>query len=176
MKNFTVEGLVLKRKDFGEADRIVTIFTKRHGRMKLLAKGVRRIASRRGPNIELFNHATFSVHKGRSFDLLSEVYVHSTYPKIRRSLEMIGLAYYVCELVDGLCAEGQSHPKVYDLLIEIFDNLDRGLIHTFEMELLSELGFWPHNRIAPAHLDTTAFIEQILERKIKSKKILAKFS
>lgn len=176
MKNFKTEGIIIKRRDFSEADRFVTLFTKKHGRIRVLAKGVRRIPSRRGPNIELFNHVTFFIHKGRSFDILSEVQVHNTYERIRKNLELIGLAYYVCELVDGLCAEHQPHPKIYDLLITTLNELDTGLIHTFETVLLAELGFWPHDKTFPQHVSTTSFIEQILERKLKSKKILAKFS
>lgn len=173
MKNFKTEGIVIKRRNFGEADRLVTLFTRKSGKIKVLAKGVRRINSRRGPNIELFNRGFFFIHKGRSFDILSEVQVNATHERIRKNLELIGLAYYVCELIDGLCAEHQPHPKIYDLLTETLGELDAGLIHVFEMTLLSELGFLP---VASQHLPTTSFIENILERKIKSKKILSQLS
>lgn len=173
MRTFRAEGIVIKRQNFGEADRIVTLFTKRFGKVRILAKGVRRIQSRRGPNVELFNRAVFFVHKGRTFDVLTEVQLQYTFPRIRENLELIGLAYYVCELVDGLCAEHQPHPNVYDLLIEALTELDRGMIQRFEVGILSELGFLPRDKVVP---DTTSFIENILERKLKSKRILPSLS
>ncbi|MBI2622470.1 DNA repair protein RecO, partial [Candidatus Microgenomates bacterium] len=72
MRSYRAEGIILKRTNFGEADRFLTVFSKRHGKIKILAKGVRRITSRRGPNIELFNLATLYIHKGRHLDILTE--------------------------------------------------------------------------------------------------------
>lgn len=170
MRSYKTEGIILKRSNFGEADRIITVFTKKHGKIKVLAKGVRRINSRRGPNIELFNLVTLYIHKGRAFDILTEAQVINVFPSIRRNLELIGLAYYCCELVDGLCAENQPHPRVFELLLKTFRELDSGLIHKFESELLYELGFLP----AFKKIDTTSYIEKLLERRIKTKTILQK--
>lgn len=152
----------------------MTVFSKRHGKIKILAKGVRRITSRRGPNIELFNLVTLFVHKGRNFDILTEAQVINPFSKIRKNLELIGLAYYVCELVDGLCAEHQPHPKIFDLLTDTFTELDSGIISIFERELLQELGFLPRNRVLP--LDAVPYIEQLLERRLKTKTFLAKLT
>jgi len=66
MKSYKAEGIVIKRKNFGEADRILTVFTKKYGKIKVLAKGVRRITSRRGPNVELFNQVELVLHQGRN--------------------------------------------------------------------------------------------------------------
>lgn len=181
MRSFKTEGIILKRTNFGEADKILTVFTKKHGKIKLIAKGVRRITSRRSPNIELFNLVTLFVHKGKTFDILTEAATQETFQQIRKNLELVGLAYYVCELVDGLCAEHQPHPKVYELLVATLNELDHGLIQKFESTLLSELGFLPARNAThsvaggPAVVDTTSYIEQILERRIKTKKLLSRF-
>lgn len=174
MRSFQTEGIVLKRKDLGEADRIVTVFTKKHGKIKILAKGVRHIKSRRSPNIELFNLVTLFVHKGRTFDILTEAQATNTFQNIRKNLELVGLAYYCCELIDGLCAENQPHPKVYELLVTTLNELDHGLIQKFETTLLSELGFLT-KAISPT-FNTTSYIEQILERRIKTRRLLSKLA
>jgi DNA repair protein RecO (recombination protein O) len=174
MRSFKTEGIILKRKDTGEADRIITVFTKKHGKVKILAKGVRRIKSRRSPNIELFNLVSLFVHKGRTFDILVEAEAVNTFQHIRKNLELIGLAYYCCELIDGLCAEGQPNPHVYELLIKTLNELDCGLLQNFEAVLLSELGFLPVEKAE--NMDVTAFIENILERRIKSRRILSKLA
>lgn len=174
MRSFQTEGIVLKRKNLGEADRLLTVFTKKHGKIKILAKGVRHIKSRRSPNIELFNLVTLFVHKGRTFNILTEAQAINTFQNVRKNLELVGLAYYCCELIDGLCAEEQPHPKVYDLLIATLNELDHGLIQKFETTLLSELGFLTQT-ISPA-FNTTSYIEQILERRIKTRRLLIKLA
>lgn len=173
MKSYKTEGIILKRTNYGEADRIITVFTKKYGKIKILAKGVRRITSRRGPNIELFNLVTLFIHKGRTFDILTEAQVVASFQHIRKRLELVGLAYYVCELVDGLCAEHQSHPNVYRLLVETLHKLDKGLIQQFETTLLVELGFLNN---AYAIVDTSSYIEEILERRLKTRRFLAKLT
>lgn len=171
MKSFRVEGIVIKRKNFGEADRILTLFTEKYGKIKILAKGVRRINSRRGPNIELFNQVELSVRQGKTFDTLTEAEVINTFPKLRKNLDLVGLAFHICEIVDGLCPEHQSHPKVYEMMIQVLNQLDHGLVHLFEQNLLKELGYLPREN---KEVDTTLFIEKILERKLKTKRIISK--
>lgn len=181
MRSYKTEGIILRRQNFSEADRILTVFTRTQGKIKILAKGVRRIKSRRGPNVELFNQVTLFLHRGRNFDILTEAQAQNTFPQIRKKLELVGLAYYVCELVDGLCAENQPHPKVFELLVKILNELENNLIRKFELSLLSELGFLPASNAmsniagrptsALVNLNTTFFIEQILERKLKTKSL-----
>jgi len=172
MRSYRVEGIVIRRKNFGEADRILTLFTKNYGKIKILAKGVRRITSRRGPNIELFNQVEISVHQGKTFDLLTEAQVLNTFSHLRKNLDLVGLAFHVCEIVDGLCPEHQSHSKIYDLMLNVLNQLDSGLVHSFEKNLLTELGYLPREH---KDLDTTLFIEKILERKLKTRRIISKF-
>lgn len=178
MRTYKTEGIVLKRSNYGEADRILTVFTKHYGKIKILAKGVRRIKSRRGPNIELFNWAVLFVTKGRNLDLLSEAEVKNSFSPLKDNLKKIGLCYQLCELIDGLCPEKQEQRRVFDLLTETLktlDNPDHGLsmalLTTFELRLLQELGYWPKDRTPPSDLEF--FIEGILERKLKTPRFLA---
>ncbi len=171
MRTLNVEGIILKRKSLGEADRILTVFTKKFGKIKVLAKGVKRITSRRGPNVELFNQVEISIHQGKTFDILTEAQVLNTFPKLRKNLDLVGLAFHICEIVDGLCPEKVSHPKIYDMMLQILKELDHGLIHTFEKNLLQELGYLPKDH---EDIDTTLYIEKILEKRLKTRRIMAK--
>lgn len=171
MKSFKVEGVVIKRKNLGEADRLLTLFTKQKGKIKVLAKGVRRITSRRGPNVELFNQIEASIYEGKTFNILSEVLVLNTFSRLRKNLDLVGLAFHVCEVVDGLCPEHQSHPKVYELMLQVLKELNEGLVHSFEKDLLMELGYLPREH---KEIDTTLFIENIMERKLKTRRVIAK--
>ena len=61
MRNFKTEGIIIKRRDYGEADRILTVMTREYGKLKIKAKGVRKITSRRSAHIELLNHTVFYI-------------------------------------------------------------------------------------------------------------------
>lgn len=171
MKSYKAEGIVIKRKSFGEADRILTVFTKKYGKIKILAKGVRRITSRRGGNVELFNQVEMVIHSGRTFDILTEAQVINSFSRIRKNLDLVGLGFHICEIVDGLCPEHQSHPKVYELMLEVLNELDHGLIQKFEQNLLAELGYLS---VEHREINTTLFIENILERKLKTRRVIAR--
>ncbi len=180
MRSFKAEGIVIKRNNYSEADRIVTIFTKKNGKIKVKATGVRKIASRRSPHIELFNYCIFSLYQGRNMPTLTEVESKESFPLLKKDLKRIGLAYHVCELVDGLCAENQEHQDIFMLLgktlrkISKEENLEE-VIHEFELELLRLLGF--HTRSSSTErINTQEVIEEILERKLKTKQILPQLS
>lgn len=174
MRSYKTEGIILKRSNYGEADRILTVFTRNHGKIKVLAKGVRRIKSRRGPNVELFNWAILFLTKGKNFDLLSEAEVKDTFSEVRSDLVKVGSAYYLCELIDNLCPERQEHKDVFDLLTESFKSLpfsdQQSFLSDFKLSLLIKLGYWSKDR--PALEDSERFIEEIIQRRLKTPKFL----
>ena len=179
MRAYKTEGIVIKRKNFGEADRIITIFTKKHGKIQVKATGVRRITSRRSSHIELLNYGIFNLHRGRSLPVLTEVQSLETFYKLKNNLAKIGYAYHVCELVDGLCAENQESFEIFMLLgrtlrrISLESNL-KEIVRDFELNLLRLLGFYTASQ--NLNFNTQNFIENILERKLKSKQILLQLS
>jgi DNA repair protein RecO (recombination protein O) len=174
MRSFKAEGIVIKRSNYSEADRIVTIFTKKNGKIKVKASGVRKIASRRSPHIELFNYCIFGLYQGNGMPILTEVESKECFPLLKKDLQRIGLAYHVCELVDGLCAENQEHPEVFMLLGQTLRKISNQAkpaeaIREFELELLRILGF---HQASDNDINTQEFIEELLERKLKTKQIL----
>ena len=175
MRAFKTEGIVIKRRNYGEADRIVTIFSKKHGKLSIKAKGVRKISSRRSGHIELLNYCIFNLHQGKSMPILTEVEAREDFYNLKQNLKKIGLAYHVCELVDGLCAENQETPEIFLLLGRTLRKISKGegskqVIKQFELSLLKLLGFY--SRSEGIELNTHEFIENILERKLKSKQVI----
>lgn len=176
MKTFVVEGIVLKRRNIGEADRILTVFTRTHGKLTLKAVGVRKIASKRSSHIELLNRVSMSIYKGKGMPVLTEATALETFPDIKDNLTHIGFAYHLCELVDGLCPEGQENAVVFALLRDMLTDLSRTgnlseRIHEFEVALLSTLGYWSGSSES---LNTAYMVESILERKLKTVRMLPK--
>lgn len=174
MRAFKTEGIVIKRKNYGEADRILTVFTKNRGKISVMAKGVRKISSRRSSHIELLNLSIFNCHDSK-MPILTEVETLNHYSGLKSDLTKAGYAFYVCELVDGLLAEHQENRAVFHLLQQIFYDLEidpnpRRRIKRFEEELIILLGFWPREQMFLE--DSESFIEGIMEKKIKTKRIL----
>src|SRR4051812_23196058 len=104
MRTVQVEGIVIKRINYGEADRILTILTRELGKVSIKASGVRKITSRRSPHIELLNYSALTLYTSQKFPVLVEVQSHTNYSEIKSDLNKVGFAYHICELIDGLCA------------------------------------------------------------------------
>jgi len=172
-----VEGVVLARKNFSEADKIITLFTREQGKVKVLAKGVRRIKSRRAPHLELFNHVSLVLHKGKAFDLVTEA---KTLSKIEVDLKTAAYLFYLCEVLDKILPEHQPHPELFAKLILCILSLrgmemtkqsyNENIVKQFVVELLWNLGYLPKGQYPK--LGVTDFVESIVERKIRSKKFL----
>lgn len=149
MRGFKTEGVVLKRSDFGEADRILTVFTLQKGKIAVLAKGVRRITSRRAGNVELLNRVVIYLHQGKGMPILTEATTLETYSKLKEDLTLSTYAYHIIELVNKLTAENQGNKILYEYLVEVLRRLERKprqiLIRAFEAKILTNLGFTDFN-------------------------------
>ncbi|NLE75766.1 MAG: DNA repair protein RecO [Chloroflexi bacterium] len=102
---YRTPAIVLRRSDFGEADRLVTVLTPAMGKLRLLAKGVRRPTSHKAGHLELFTLAQLLVARGRTLDLVSQAEAMELYRPLREDLLRAAHAYYVAELVDRLAQE-----------------------------------------------------------------------
>ena len=174
MHSFRTEAIVIKRRNFGEADRILTVVTPHHGKVKIKAPGVRKISSKRSSHIELLNHSVLNLHSGKML-ILTEAETLHHYSGLKNDLHKSGLSFYVCELLDGLLPENQENIAVFNLLKKILGDLEakdnhRLIINKFEQELLTLLGFWPKERVFLENPDQ--FIENLMEKKFKTKTIL----
>lgn len=151
MAVFTTEGIIIRRSNFGEADRILTIFTPFKGKITVLARGVRKITSRRGGNVELLNKVRLQVFKGQGLPILSEAESLETFPKIKSDLVLSSYGAHVAELINRLIPEEQLNPGVYKLLLEILILLEENprqiFVRAFEVKLLVSLGFWSSREI-----------------------------
>lgn len=180
MNSYRTEGVILKRSNVGEADKILTIFSKHYGKISVIAKGVRRTTSKKGGNLELFNQVKILVAKGKNLDIVTEAEVINSFKNWRKDLKKVAVAYRLCELVDRLTAEKVESEEVYEILVNYLSNLPtitnhQLLITNFELSLLQSLGFWPKGRpIGNTNLDV--FIENLINSRLRAKKFLEKVS
>jgi DNA repair protein RecO (recombination protein O) len=148
---YRTHAVVLRRRDFRDADRILTVFTPNYGKLELIAKGIRKTTSRKAGHLELFSHSALMVAQGRTWDIVTEVVGVESFTNLRTDLDKISQANYISELVDCFSESGDENQPLWDLLILTLEELDklapaqdgRPLQHWFEMQLLSLAGFQP---------------------------------
>lgn len=148
---YRTEGIILKRGDLGEADRLLVLFTPGHGKLRVLAKGVRKVPSRKAGHVEPFMRTQFLLARGRSLDIVTQVETLDAYQGLRADLLRTTYAYYVSELVDAFSEEGEENSALYDLLAGTLQALAAGhdptlLTRFFEVRLLTLAGYRPELR------------------------------
>ncbi|HSR31800.1 MAG TPA: DNA repair protein RecO [Anaerolineae bacterium] len=145
---YRTEAIVLRRTDFGEADRLLTVFTPQRGKLRLVAKGARKPTSRKSGHVELFSHGQFLVAVGRELDILTQAETLEPYLALREDLLRTTYAYYVAELADAFAAEQDENRPLFDLLKDAFGWLctaeDLALVaRYYELHLLGLVGYQP---------------------------------
>jgi DNA repair protein RecO (recombination protein O) len=145
---YRTEAIVLKRRDYGEADRLLTVFTPQRGKLVLLAKGVRKLHSRKAGHVELFTLSTLLVAKGRTWDLVTQAETIEPFLALRDDLLRTSYAHYCAELLDGFTQEQDAQPAAFALLKEALGRLAAGelprlVARTYELRLLALAGYQP---------------------------------
>ena len=175
MPGFKTEGIILKRRNFGEADRILTVFSLHRGKISVMAKGVRRITSRRAGNVELLNRVQMFLYPGKQFLLLTEATSVNTYQKLKEDLTLSTYAYHIIELIDKLTAENQENRNLYIEIVEVLKRLERNprqiLVRAFEAKILSNLGFVRFKEELIKKLETSSW-DEIEKMKVTQKEAL----
>lgn len=145
MPAYTTEGIILKRTNFGEADRILTVLTDRFGKITVTARGVRRITSRRAGNVELLNRVKLHLFKGKSYTL-TEAEAIDTHEELKKNLTLSTISFHIIELVDRLTSENQKNTSIYYLTLQTLKILEENprqiFIRAFEVKILTLSGFW----------------------------------
>jgi DNA repair protein RecO (recombination protein O) len=113
---YRTDAIILRRADFGEADRLLTVFTPDRGKLRLLAKGVRKTTSRKAGHVELFMLTQMLVAQGRTWDIISQAEIVQAYRGLRDDLDKTGHAYYLAELIDRFTEEHDPNQPVFELL------------------------------------------------------------
>ena len=145
---YVTDAIVLTRFDYGEADRIMTLFTPAHGKLKAIAKGVRRTKSRLGGSLEPLAELRVALARGRTFDVVTQVQVSQPWLRLRDSLESTATAWYLAELADRSLEERHEAEGLYALLRRAYELLDAGMdsgrvARWYEMHLADEMGVRP---------------------------------
>ena len=111
------EGVVLRTIRLGEADRIVTLVTRAHGKVRAVAKGVRKTKSRFGARLEPLSHVSLLLYEGRELDIVTQAESLDHFRAIRDDLDRLARASSMLEVVDQVAQEREPSPRLYQLLV-----------------------------------------------------------
>ncbi|HET7489611.1 MAG TPA: DNA repair protein RecO [Acidimicrobiales bacterium] len=111
------QGVVLRTIRLGEADRIVTFVTQGRGKVRAVAKGVRKTKSRFGARLEPISHVSLLLYEGRELDIVSQAESLDHFRAIRDDLDRVGRAVNMLEAVDQVAQEREPNPRLYQLLV-----------------------------------------------------------
>ncbi len=147
--SFRVEAVVLRHIDYGEADRILSLYTRQLGKTRALVKGARKVTSRKAGHLEPFTHVKLELARGRDLLLVTQADTVEAYLPLGEDLVLMGHASYVIELIDRFTYDDETeNPAIFRLLTDTLSRLasktDPWLaIRYYEMRLLDYLGFRP---------------------------------
>lgn len=144
----TVEAVIISHKDFGEADRFVTMFSFESGKIRGLAKGVRKMGSRKAAYLEPFMQSKVVIARGKTFWIITQADAIRQHLSIRDSLKKTASAAYVMELVDRFTIEEEPAPRIFRLIAETLKRVDErtdtyNALRYCELQLLEYAGFRP---------------------------------
>ncbi len=153
-QTYTTIGIVLKRRDYQENDRLFSIYTEDFGKVEVLAKGTKKISSKLNPYLEPFYLVKLMIAKGKVLDKLANCNLLNSYQNLRQDLFGFALLNYLSEITDNLIV-GQTQKKdKFELLINILDTLEQQvnksekqkllfLVNIYTLKLLKLLGYQP---------------------------------
>jgi DNA repair protein RecO (recombination protein O) len=150
MNQLNTSGIILSRTDFGEADRILTLLTPDHGKLRLIAKGVRRVKSKLAGGIELFSISDITYIRGRGdMGTLVSTRLRKHYGEIVKDIQRTMLGYDLIKILNK-ATEDEPEPDYFHLLQQAFDALDDAQVPPeiirlwFAMQLLRIAGHMPN--------------------------------
>ena len=148
-RTYHCEALTLKQTPFGEADLLVTLFSRERGKLRAIAKGARRSNSKLIGHLEPITHVRLALNRGRDLDYVTQAQVIDSFPAVKDDLQAITQGFYVAELVDGFGSEAHQNLPLYNLALTTFGRVGEKnpnpelVLRSFELGVLQTSGFMP---------------------------------
>jgi DNA repair protein RecO (recombination protein O) len=145
-RSITSEAIVLRHSDWGEADRLLWLYSRQKGKLRALAKGVRKIRSRKAGHLEPFTRVSLLLARGRDFFIITQAETVDPHLTIHTDLKRLGYASYVVELLDRFTYEEDENQGLYRLLVDTLARLNSesdpmAAVRYYEIRLLDQLGY-----------------------------------
>lgn len=148
-KSYKTTGIIIGKRDFLEADKILTIFTRDLGKIQVKAKGLKRTLAKMAGHLEMFNLVDLELIKGKTFYIVIGAQLINGFVEIKENYEKMGIYFYFCEVLNKILEERVRHKNTFEFFLNVLNELkkeDANLLLVaiyFELNILSHLGFKP---------------------------------
>lgn len=141
-------GIVLSGIKFKESSKILTVYTRELGKIKVLGQGVMKPKSKGIASTEVFAHSEFDLKKGKSFYYINGLYLIDSYHNLRNNMDTLFLGFYILELMDKTIPEEEHNPILFDLLNKALLAIKNGedpflIVVAFQLKFVSFMGYRP---------------------------------
>lgn len=176
MKKYNTEAIVLKSINYKDKDKIYTLFTEEYGKISAMGRGVRKISSRRGGNLDSLNHISIKItERDNGFKDIDEVVTINSFKNIKSDYALSLKAYYLAELIskniiDNTDNRDNTDIQIFKLFRKVLDIIDKKLLNIdlsilfFEIQFLRHLGYFPE---LPKDEDISNIIKKLLKADLK---------
>ncbi|MDR6122325.1 DNA repair protein RecO [Neobacillus drentensis] len=142
------EGIVIRTTDYGETNKIITIFTREWGKIGVMARGAKKPNSRLSSVTQLFTHGYFLVQRGSGLGSLQQGEIATSLRSIGEDIFLTAYASYIVELTDKCTDEKKPNPFHFELLLQTLNYMNEGyepdiLMNIYEMKMLNVMGLYP---------------------------------
>lgn len=140
--HYRTQGLILKKEDLGEADRLFTIYSRDFGRLKILGKGIRKISSKLRSGMEIFYLSEIEFIQGKTYKTLTDAILIEKFENLRKDLKRLSIAYKISEVLDNLIKGQERDEKIWHLLNEVFNKLNNLQFRVYSLQLIYYYFLW----------------------------------
>ena len=142
------EGIVIRTTDYGETNKIVTLYTREWGKVAVMARGAKKTNSRLSSITQLFTHGYFLVQRGSGLGSLQQGEINTSMRSIGEDIFLTAYASYIVELTDKCTEEKKPNPFHFELLYQTLNYMNEGydpniLMNIYEMKMLNVMGLYP---------------------------------
>ncbi|MFC7393314.1 DNA repair protein RecO [Scopulibacillus cellulosilyticus] len=142
------EGIIIKTINYGETNKIITLFTREHGKIGLMARGAKKTKSKLSAVSQLLMYGQFLYQKGKGLGVLHQGEPLLPFRELKTDLYKMAYAAYIVEMLDKLTDQNVKNPYLFELLLQILNYIDEGidpevLLMIFEVKMLSAAGIEP---------------------------------
>ena len=147
MAQYQIEAILVAVRDWGDADKIVTLFSREHGKIIAFANGARRPKSPLAGGMQLFTHLEARLMPGKNCESVKQCEIKYAFREVQEDFNCMAYGAFIAELTSELCPERQPEPQVFDLLLAVLHILKkrnpRMVALAYAWQLLSITGYYP---------------------------------
>lgn len=148
MPAYNTVAIIIRRLNYGETDKILTLYSRDRGRISAIAKGARKAISRMSGSTELLTCTRFQLATGKSLEIVTQTEIKESFTDLRQDIQRLAHGLYFADLIDHVVADDDPNPILYDLLLSGLYILQRVTppelgARWFDIQLLQDLGYAP---------------------------------